>query len=460
MNHLKNNTKSLSESRAGIPLLCLAVYISFYLVFFLTYFAQRSHPARLTNIGIEVVTAVMEAGFFLAAGIHVAHAWKVAGQEKGRGKREEYFTGQMVRAAFHSLLAYLIIGIPVDMLVRGHRLFVAVKNILAVISLPRLAAPFLSLLAVYLLAAVFWPRCRSLRESSLAVALLSLAGLVLFFLPKGILGYGILGVLFGGDSIGAIPIATHLAVFFLGARCGGRDSYSIFDPVNLAILAFFALVAGGFYIIRSREGVFMMAGFIAAFMITWMISLFSPLLETIFHGLGQLGDLFRDRVVRVWAGEGDALSSFDRVSVYLLGYILLFLLMAFLVFMPFIEKGRSLVWVGDALNQYVPKLHRFLRYVPGVFRDILHGNLDFVQYDFTSGMGYQVAISYDPVYWLYLFMPKGNIDLTYTIMTVLRFFLAGLSMMGMAMYSAKPPSRCTPMVWLLMQAFTSPRWQE
>ena len=85
--------------------------------------------------------------------------------------------------------------------------------------------------------------------------------------------------------------------------------------------------------------------------------------------------------------------------------------MAFLVFMPFIENGRSLVWVGDALNQYVPKLHRFLRYVPGVFRDILHGSLDFQQYDFTSGMGSQVAISYDPIYWLYLFMPKGNIDL-------------------------------------------------
>ena len=434
MNHLKNNTKSLSESRGGTPLLCLAVYISFYLVFFLTYFVQRSHPARLTNIGIEVVTAVMEAGFFLAAGIHVAHTWKKAGLEKGRGSREEYFTGRMITAAFHSLLAYLLIGIPVDMMVRGHRLFVAAKNILALISLPKLAAPFLSLGAVYLLAAIFWPRCRSLRESSLTVAFLSLTGLALFFLPKGILGYELLGVLFGGDNAGAIPIATHLAVFFLGVRCSGRNSYSVFDPVNLAILAFFCLVGGGFYMIRSREGVFMMAGFAAAFLITWILSLLSLLLDIIFSGLEQCSDLVRDRVIRVWSGENASLSTFDRVSVYLLGYTLLFILMAFLVFTPFIEKGRSLVWVGDALNQYVPKLHRFLRYVPGVFRDILHGNMDFQQYDFTSGMGSPVAISYDPVYWLYLFLPRGNIDLTYSIMTLFRFFLAGLSMMTMALF--------------------------
>ena len=418
--------------------MCLTVYISFYLVFFLTYFAQRIHPARLTNLGIEVVSAVMEAGFFLAAGIHVAQTWKAAGQEKGRAKRTEYFTNKMLKASFYSYLAYVLIGIPVDVLVRDHRLFVAVKNILAMISLPKLAAPFLSLGTVYLLAALAWPRLRSLRESSLAVAFLSLAGLACFFLPDGLLGYGLLGVLFGGDNIGCIPIATHLAVFFLGARCGGRDSYTIFDKVNLAVLAFFCLLGGGFVFLRNREGVFMMAGFAAAFCIVWILSMMNPLLEMLDRAAGGLSSLIRRHVTGVWTGQSaDSLSAFDRWSAGLLGYILLFLLVSLFVFMPFVENGRSLVWVGDALNQYVPKLHRFLRYVPGVFRDIFHGNLDFQQYDFTSGMGSQVAISYDPVYWLYLILPKGNIDMTYTIMTLIRFFLAGLSMMIMALYFKK-----------------------
>ncbi len=437
VNHLNRNTKILSGTRTGTPILCLAIYVSFYLVFFLTYFAQRIHPGRLTNLGIETVTAVMEAGFFLAAGIHVAQAWKTAGRDKGRGRRGEYFTRLMLRAAFHSLLAYVLIGIPVDVLVRGHHFFVAVKNILAIISLPKLAAPFLSLTMVYLLAALAWPRWRSLRESSLTVALLSLAGLAFFFLPEGILGYGLLGVFFGGDSIGCIPIATHLAIFFLGARCGGRDSYSVFDLVNLAVLTFFGFMAGVFYILGSREGIFMMAGFVAAFAIMWILKLLTPLLELLYHGAESLAGLARTRVVYVWTGDNDTASAFHRTSVYLLGYLLLFGLMALLVFMPFVEAGRSLVWVGDALNQYVPKLHRFLRYVPGVFHDIFQGNLDFQQYDFTSGMGSQVAISYDPVYWLYLLLPKGNIDLTYTIMTLVRFFLAGLSMMAMALYFKK-----------------------
>ena len=78
----------------------------------------------------------------------------------------------------------------------------------------------------------------------------------------------------------------------------------------------------------------MMAGFAAAFLITWILSLMSPLLEIIFYGLERVSDLILNRVIKVWAGEDASLSAFDRGSVYLLGYILLFILMELFLKIP------------------------------------------------------------------------------------------------------------------------------
>jgi uncharacterized membrane protein YfhO len=92
------------------------------------------------------------------------------------------------------------------------------------------------------------------------------------------------------------------------------------------------------------------------------------------------------------------------------------------------------VWTGDALSQYIPKLYRFLNYVPQIFNSLAHGETDFLVYDYGSGLGSTMSITFEPVYWLYLILPKGNIDLVYTFLTMFRFFLAGVSLSVMAIY--------------------------
>ena len=83
-------------------------------------------------------------------------------------------------------------------------------------------------------------------------------------------------------------------------------------------------------------------------------------------------------------------------------YTLLFAVCALFIFIPYILEDRTMIWYVDGLAQYVPRMHRFIRVMPEILRSIAHGNLNFQQYDFTSGMGSDLTVSYEPVYWLLL----------------------------------------------------------
>ncbi len=79
---------------------------------------------------------------------------------------------------------------------------------------------------------------------------------------------------------------------------------------------------------------------------------------------------------------------------YFIGYTVLFVVMAVLIFLPYILQNKTLIWEADGLGQYVPKVYRFIQDLPEIFKDIFSGNFDFKQYDFTTGLGATVAISY------------------------------------------------------------------
>lgn len=116
---------------------------------------------------------------------------------------------------------------------------------------------------------------------------------------------------------------------------------------------------------------------------------------------------------------------------------MLFVVMAVLIFLPYILQNKTLIWEADGLGQYVPKVYRFIQYIPEIFKDIFSGNFDFKQYDFTTGLGATVAISYDPVYWLYLLFSPAKIEKAYSFLIIVRYFLAGLSMSGLVLYFKK-----------------------
>lgn len=122
---------------------------------------------------------------------------------------------------------------------------------------------------------------------------------------------------------------------------------------------------------------------------------------------------------------------------YFLWYTLLFIVTSCGVFYMFILKRKSFCWTTDAVSQYVPKLIHFMKHTRGVIAGLLSGNPVFPLYDFALGMGDGVQIHTEPVYWLSLLFPESHGDAAYTFLTIVRFYLAGLSMSAFLLYFKK-----------------------
>ncbi|MGN0355073.1 MAG: YfhO family protein [Muricoprocola sp.] len=115
-------------------------------------------------------------------------------------------------------------------------------------------------------------------------------------------------------------------------------------------------------------------------------------------------------------------------------YTILFAVTSAGVFFVFWEEGKSFCWLTDAVSQYVPKVYYFIREAREFFSELLKGNFSYQFYDFSLGLGDSTPLHMEPVYWLFaLFQPK-NVETAYTVIMILRYYLAGLSMSVFLLY--------------------------
>lgn len=354
------------------------------------------------------------------------------------------FKKNTLRKALYALLLFYGIGFCNEIIIQDRAVFATIKDLLAILRIPGTAAIFLSLSALFLISSLGWKWIEKCLQQPLLLAGVSVIGFLFAFLPEGLLGYGIIGVFTGSDRLGAIPLFPHAFVFFAGVWTARKinakkteheptpkDLLSVCKPLLLpAILAL--VIGAGFVLLHQQEPASILLGSgcagicllfcaiilpIYAQFEKWFFQLVYALIR-FFHTLQQLRK------------KGGPLSIF----LYYVGYCILFLIVAYFVFAPYMEANRTLIWSVDGLGQYVPKVHRFLSYIPAILQDILQGNFDFQQYDFTSGLGATVAISYDPIYWLYLLFQPSQAETAYSLLIVLRYFLAGASMSALILY--------------------------
>ena len=126
-----------------------------------------------------------------------------------------------------------------------------------------------------------------------------------------------------------------------------------------------------------------------------------------------------------------------RTAVYFLFYTLAFWLMLALVFSEFIRLGKSFVWTGDGLTQYYPRALYFCRYIRELVSNILSGNFTLPMYDFTIGFGSEITYSLEPLYFLYALFGEEHIEFAYNLVTLLRFYLAGITSSVLFLYFKK-----------------------
>lgn len=131
-------------------------------------------------------------------------------------------------------------------------------------------------------------------------------------------------------------------------------------------------------------------------------------------------------------------AAFDACSQkrgsYLLVYTCAFVLLALLVYFPFLYNGKSLIWKPDGLTQH----YNALVYIGNWGRSILRTlftehRLSIPLWDFSIGYGSDVLTTLhyyvvgDPLNLLAVFTPVRYTELLYGALIVLRLYLAGLS---------------------------------
>ena len=125
--------------------------------------------------------------------------------------------------------------------------------------------------------------------------------------------------------------------------------------------------------------------------------------------------------------------------IYLGCYSVLFAVFASLAFLTFIRFNRTLIWAQDGISQYYPRAVYFSNYIKELLAGWFHGNFELPMYDFSIGMGSEIIYSFEPLYFLFVLFPEDQIELAYNIITILRFYLAGISFSILCFYFRKEP---------------------
>lgn len=126
-----------------------------------------------------------------------------------------------------------------------------------------------------------------------------------------------------------------------------------------------------------------------------------------------------------------------RTAAYFLIYTVVFSFVLFLVFFDFIYRGKTFIVKGDGISQYYPNVIYFVRYIRELFQGIISGNFQLPMYDFSIGLGAEITYSLEPLYFLHALFDEEHMELAYNLVTVLRFYLAGISCSVLCLYFKK-----------------------
>ena len=114
---------------------------------------------------------------------------------------------------------------------------------------------------------------------------------------------------------------------------------------------------------------------------------------------------------------------------YILVYTAAFIMFALGVFFLFLKKNKSMIWNQDGGPQYYPYLIYLGRWLRDAFSRAVHGDLTVKMFDFTIGFGNDVGsvARTHPLEMLSVFASAGQSEILYSLIILLRLYLAGLA---------------------------------
>lgn len=327
------------------------------------------------------------------------------------------------KAGFYFAL-FVILGTLKRTLLYHDNIFQIFIKIITFTKIPEQTEIFFTMLVVLFCSAFMARYMNSISQHKVLLFIFSVAALGIIFVPSDIFGYPIIGVFFNCDTYNCTPILPYIGFYFSGIMM--EKSASSYRRNFLIISVLLTLLSLPLALTALRPVALIT---VAAFPL-YVLYIFSncSFYQKIYQDIFSAIDRFYSFLC------GHMLKLQRKLPCYFLGYTVFFFIMALLVFYPFIDNNKSIVWMHDAIAQYVPKVHYFINYVHNAISQILHGDFNIPMYDFSIGLGNAVSFSFEPIYWLYALFAASDVELAYNLILILRFFAAGISMSIFLLY--------------------------
>lgn len=401
------------------------LFVLFYLLYFGAMFVCQIVDRQILHYFLLGVKYIYMPGMLFAAGYQLATLDQIYPEE-------ECFRKQVLRKSLIWLAHYYLIGYTKEILLDHRDIFATNKDMLALLRFPKIATIFITLCILYALAAFLWKPLMKLEKRNLILSVSSIVGFLFTLLPTGIIGYGSVGIFTGADNYGVVPIFPYLMFILIGAYMAQKEELHFYEKSYILMSGVMLIMGGGLILLHQKVAALTIIGMLLSWIGIQILTILYPIYEVVDRCILGTGLNIWKKACQFYKKQQK--NTFSRGLFYVIGYSILFLIITAFIFFPYLQQHRTLIWEADGLGQYVPKVYRFMEYFPSIIKDLLHGNLDFKQYDFRSGLGGTVAITYDPIYWLYLLFNPSQIEKVYSLMIVLRYFLAGLSFSAMVLF--------------------------
>lgn len=327
------------------------------------------------GMGIQILLNEDHIAFQILRGIYAPAMVFLAGLYTYEYQKQPI---ELIKKAGIYTVLYLFFGLCNQVLINHKMPFRSFVRLLTLEKLPTPSEMFFTTAILFFTCAFLVRFVNLICRKKKLFALLSILLAGMAFFPKDIFGYPLIGVFTGCNTYDCIPLLPYTIFLFLGI-CAAENS-AIF------LLPFFSSV-----------------GSVCVKLTTKLVNLLKKWYQDFFD------------------------NKRSALPLYFVVYTFLFCIMACCVFISFFEYDNSIAWMHDAVSQYIPRVHFFSDYVKDCVSHLANGNFNFPSYTFRAGLGNAVPLSYEPVYWLFALFDSSNAELAYNIITVFRFYLAGLS---------------------------------
>lgn len=325
------------------------------------------------------------------------------------------------RSAVYAVL-FVIVGLCNQTLLNHQNPFQSFIRLITMQRIPTPSEMFFTASILFLCSA---PAAKRLEALCQKRHLLSIAGVLAIFsafFPSNIFRYPLIGVFIGCSIYDCVALLPYFGYFIAGifiGKCSETFSKKVFIASILLTSASAALM---FTPLRPA------ALITAASLPVYVLYLFSVYCDP-YRNLAERLPVFTEKIFSVLKNRyQDFMANKPKTQpLYFIIYTIMFFITAACVFFPFIEHDNSIVWMHDAISYYIPRIHYFINYVHECIAQLLKGDFNFPSYSFRIGLGNTVPLSYEPVYWLFALFDSSHVEAAYNIITLLRFFLAGLS---------------------------------